>query len=143
MYKTMIAVLLLACLVGCGAQPSESQSAPSSSMTQLEAASDSQTEGNSQATPTPAPASSSQDPSSAGSSRHRLRSLPPHQSRPKALHKLLKPVAQMPQLQPTVPCPLNLQRAQISGGTSIPATAPTGRCRRTSTPSGLKPDCLH
>ena len=67
MYKTMIAVLLLACLVGCGAQPSESQSAPSSSMTQLEAASDSQTEGNSQATPTPAPASSSQDPSSAGS----------------------------------------------------------------------------
>ena len=49
MYKTMIAVLLLACLVGCGAQPSESQSAPSSSMTQLEAASDSQTEGNSQA----------------------------------------------------------------------------------------------
>lgn len=67
MYKTMIAVLLLACLVGCGAQPSESQSAPSSSMTQSEAASDSQTEGNSQATPTPAPASSAQDPSSAGS----------------------------------------------------------------------------
>ena len=63
MYKTLIAAMVLACLVGCEAQPSESQSAPSSSMAQSEATSDSQPEGISQVTPTSAPASSSEDPS--------------------------------------------------------------------------------
>lgn len=67
MYKILIAAMMMACLVGCGAQPTELQSVPSSSMTQSEAVSDSQTEANRQATPTPAPASSSEDPSSAGS----------------------------------------------------------------------------
>ena len=67
MYKTLIVAMVLACLVGCGAQPSESQSASSSSMTQSEATSDSQPEGNSQVTPTPSPASSSEDTSSVGS----------------------------------------------------------------------------
>ena len=67
MYKILIAAMMMACLVGCGAQPTGSQSVPSSSMTQSEAVSDSQTEANRQATPTPAPASSSENPSSAGS----------------------------------------------------------------------------
>lgn len=69
MYKTLIAVLILACMVGCGAQPTGSQSTPSSSMTQSEAASSSQTVENSQAEPTPSPvaASSTDNSTSAGS----------------------------------------------------------------------------
>lgn len=55
MFKTLIAAMILACLVGCGTQPTESQSAPSSSMIQSEAASDSRIEESSQAEPTPSP----------------------------------------------------------------------------------------
>lgn len=69
MYKTLIAVLILACMVGCGAQPTGSQSTPSSSMTQSEAAFSSQTVENSRAEPTPSPvaASSTDNSTSAGS----------------------------------------------------------------------------